>query len=246
MIKNTGYLFFNSYSIEDIINESLINSYKNYKINVIYLHKLSIRTEFIGGVMMKSIKWSLYVLGVIFFCFMHTTSSSAMIAVSESPLDFSMTSIDGEEVNLTDYKGKVVLIVNVASKCGLTPQYEALQAIYERYKDNGLVILGFPANNFGAQEPGTNSEIKEFCAVNYGVSFPMFAKISVKGEDQHPLYGFLTDRSTNPQFGGEIKWNFTKFLIDRKGKIIDRFEPRTKPDNPEVVSAIESVLGITD
>jgi glutathione peroxidase len=182
-------------------------------------------------------------LGLMYLCFMCTTLIPAMMTEPETPLDFRMTSIDGEEVELAEYKGKVVLMVNVASKCGLTPQYEALQAIYEKYKDDGFVILGFPANNFGAQEPGRNAEIKEFCAVNYGVSFPMFAKISVKGEDLHPLYGFLTSKSTNPQYGGDIKWNFTKFLIDRKGKVINRFEPQTKPDSPEVVSAIESALG---
>jgi glutathione peroxidase len=197
-----------------------------------------------GGMMKKSIKGSLFVLGIVFLSFLPASSFSSVISESDSPLNFKMNSIEGEEVNLADYKEKVVLMVNVASKCGLTPQYEALQAVYEKYKDDGLVILGFPANNFGAQEPGTNSEIKEFCAIEYGVSFPMFSKISVKGEDQHPLYDLLTSEDTNPQFGGDIKWNFTKFLIDRDGKIVNRFEPRTKPDSPEVVSAIEEALGI--
>jgi glutathione peroxidase len=154
-----------------------------------------------------------------------------------------MKSIDGEAVELKDFKGKVVLMVNVASKCGLTPQYEALQALYAEYEDRGFVVLGFPANNFGSQEPGSNPEIKEFCTLNYGVTFPMFAKISVKGEDQHPLYAFLTGSGSNPRFGGEIRWNFTKFLLDREGNVVARFEPRTKPDSPEVVSAIESALG---
>jgi len=193
---------------------------------------------------MKSIQLSFLMIALVVLFIINAISISAMGVEPESPLDFSMKSIEGEEVNLASYKGKVVLMVNVASKCGLTPQYEALQSLYEKYSGRGLVILGFPANNFGSQEPGTNAEIKEFCAVNYGVSFPMSAKISVIGEDQHPLYSYLTDRGTNPQFGGEIRWNFTKFLIDRKGKIVDRFEPRTKPDNPEVLSAIESALGI--
>lgn len=184
-------------------------------------------------------------VGLLALFLMLATSVSAADAKAESPLGFKMESIDGKTIDLKDYKGKVVLMVNVASKCGLTPQYEALQTIYEKYKSQGFVILGFPANNFGAQEPGSNSEIKEFCAVNYGVSFPMFAKISVKGDDLHPLYNYLTSESLNPQFGGEIKWNFTKFLINRKGKIIARFEPRTKPDDPEVIIAVERALSDT-
>lgn len=189
---------------------------------------------------MKSIKSFFLCLGLLALVLLHTVLFSSMGTELESPLDFDMTSIDGEEINLAGYKGKVVLMINVASKCGLTPQYEALQALFEKYKSDGLVVLGFPTNNFGAQEPGTNAEIKEFCAVNYGVSFPMFAKLSVQGDDLHPLYGFLTDESKNPQFGGEIKWNFTKFLVDRNGKLIARFEPRTAPDDQEVISAIES------
>jgi glutathione peroxidase len=159
-----------------------------------------------------------------------------------SPLDFRMRSIDGEEVDLSQFKGSVILIVNVASQCGLTPQYDALQKIYETYHDRGFVVLGFPANNFGAQEPGTDSEIKQFCKLNYGVTFPMFSKISVKGGDQHPLYAHLTGSDTNPSFAGEIRWNFTKFLLDRQGKIVARFEPKVKPDSPELVAALEKSL----
>ena len=155
---------------------------------------------------------------------------------------FTMKDIDGKGVSLGQYKGKVLLLVNVASKCGLTPQYEGLQKIYSQYKDRGFIILGFPANNFLGQEPGTNEEIKNFCSLNYNVTFPLFSKISVKGDDIHPLYKFLTDKGTNPDFGGEIKWNFNKFLADKDGNIIARFEPRVKPDSDEVMQAIEKAL----
>jgi len=134
------------------------------------------------------------------------------------------------------------LIVNVASKCGYTPQYEGLQKIYQEYKDKGLVILGFPANNFKNQEPGTNEEIKEFCSLNYGVTFPLFAKISVKGDDIHPLYRYLTSQDTNPEFAGDISWNFNKFLVDPSGKVVARFESRDKPESEKVVAAIEVSL----
>jgi glutathione peroxidase len=154
---------------------------------------------------------------------------------------FTLNSIDGKPAALADYKGKVVLIVNVASKCGFTPQYSALESVYEKYKDQGFVILGFPANNFGAQEPGTNAEIKTFCTRKYNVSFPMFAKISVKGADQAPLYTYLTQQ-TGTDITGDIKWNFTKFLVDRNGKVIQRFEPEITPDSKEVTEAIEKQL----
>lgn len=167
--------------------------------------------------------------------------STAMFAAS-SVYDFNMNSIDGQPAPLSAYKGKVLLMVNVASKCGFTPQYTALESIYEKYKGQGLVVVGFPANNFMSQEPGTNEEIKSFCSRTYNVKFPMYSKISVKSDDKAPLYQFLTDKSTNPQFGGEIKWNFTKFLVDRNGNIIGRFEPKVTPDSPEVVSAIEKAL----
>lgn len=154
---------------------------------------------------------------------------------------FTLNSIDGKPAPLADYKGKVVLLVNVASQCGYTPQYSALEAIYEKYKDQGFVILGFPANNFGAQEPGTNEEIKTFCTRKYSVTFPMYAKISVKGADQAPLYAYLT-KDTGPGITGEIKWNFTKFLVDRDGKVFQRFEPAVTPDSKEVTGAIEKQL----
>jgi glutathione peroxidase len=154
---------------------------------------------------------------------------------------FTLNSIDGKPAPLADYKGKVVLLVNVASQCGYTPQYSALESIYEKYKDQGFVILGFPANNFGAQEPGTNEEIKTFCTRKYSVTFPMYSKISVKGDDQAPLYAYLT-KQTGPGISGEIKWNFTKFLVDRDGKVIQRFEPAVTPDSQEVTGAIEKQL----
>ncbi len=154
---------------------------------------------------------------------------------------FTLNSIDGTPAPLAEYKGKVVLIVNVASQCGYTPQYSALEAIYEKYKDQGFVILGFPANNFGAQEPGTNEEIKTFCTRKYSVTFPMYSKISVKGADQAPLYAYLT-KETGPGIKGDIKWNFTKFLIDRDGKVVQRFEPAVTPDSKDVTGAIEKQL----
>lgn len=169
---------------------------------------------------------------------------SAQEAAYNAPLRFTMTDIDGKAVNLADFKGKVVLIVNVASKCGLTPQYKGLEAIYEKYGDQGFVILGFPANNFNGQEPGTDSEIKAFCTGNYGVTFPVFSKISVEGEDQCPLYSYLTWEETNPGFSGAIRWNFDKFLVGRDGKIVTRFAPKTTPESEEVVAAIEKELAV--
>ncbi|MGA7218893.1 MAG: glutathione peroxidase [Candidatus Sulfotelmatobacter sp.] len=154
---------------------------------------------------------------------------------------FTLNSIDGKPAPLADYKGKVVLVVNVASQCGFTPQYSALEATYEKYKDQGLVILGFPANNFGSQEPGTNEEIKTFCSRKYSVTFPMYAKISVRGDDQAPLYAYLT-KDTGPRVAGDIKWNFTKFLVDRNGNVVQRFEPKVTPDSKEVITAIEKQL----
>lgn len=159
-----------------------------------------------------------------------------------SMYEFTMKNIDGSDVKLDAYKGKVAMIVNVASKCGLTPQYEGLEALYEKYKDKGFVVLGFPANNFMGQEPGTEKEIKEFCTLKYHVTFPMFSKISVKGTDQHPFYTFLTNKQSNPGFEGDITWNFEKFVADKNGKIIARFSPKTLPDDPKVVEAIESAL----
>jgi glutathione peroxidase len=166
----------------------------------------------------------------------------AVIGGGKSVFDFSLNTIDGQPAPLGAYKGKVVMLVNVASGCGFTPQYTALEAVYEKYKDRGFVIVGIPANNFGAQEPGTNQEIKTFCQSKYNVKFPMMSKVSVKGEDQTPLYQYLTDKAANPKTGGEIQWNFTKFLVGPDGQIIARFEPKVTPDSPEVTGAIETAL----
>jgi len=168
--------------------------------------------------------------------------AATLVAAEKTVHDFTLNSIDGQPAPLAAYKGKVVLLVNVASKCGYTPQYSALESTYEKYKDRGFVIVGIPANNFGAQEPGSNQEIKTFCSSKYHVTFPMMAKVSVKGDDITPLYQFLTDKSSNPQSGGEIKWNFTKFLIGPDGRVITRFEPEITPDSPQVTSAIEEAL----
>lgn len=156
--------------------------------------------------------------------------------------DFTMKDIDGKEVNLGDYRGKVVMIVNVASRCGYTPQYEGLERIYKKYQDKGFVILGFPANNFGAQEPGSDKEIKSFCSLTYGVTFPMFSKISVKGADKHPFYQFLTGKDTNPEFSGEVGWNFAKFLVGKDGKVIARFDSGDEPESDKVAGAIEAAV----
>lgn len=161
---------------------------------------------------------------------------------AKSVLDFTMQDIDGADVPLSKYKGRVLLIVNGASKCGLTPQYEQLEALQDRYGKDGLAVLVFPANNFNGQEPGTNKDIKEFCQGKYSASFDLFAKVSVKGEDQCELYKFLTSKDQQGERGGEIKWNFTKFLVGRDGKVIERFEPRTKPDDEKVTGAIEKAL----
>jgi glutathione peroxidase len=167
-------------------------------------------------------------------------AATSLFAAS-SIYDFTLPSIDGKPSPLANYKGKVILVVNVASRCGFTPQYSALEAIYEKYKDQGFVILGFPANNFGQQEPGTNAEIKKFCSTKYSVSFPLYSKVSVKGDDITPLYQYLTTKA-NPAVAGEIQWNFTKFLVDRNGNVLQRFEPDVTPDSPQVVTAIEKLL----
>ncbi len=158
-------------------------------------------------------------------------------------LNFTMNDIDGKPVKLNRYQGKVLLVVNVASFCGNTPQYTALQSLYEKYRERGLVVLGFPANEFGKQEPGTDGEIKQFCTSKYNVTFPMFSKVVVKGEGQSPFFRFLTDKTTNPHFGGDIEWNFAKFLLNRKGEIVGRFKAGANPSAPEVIAAIEKVLG---
>jgi glutathione peroxidase len=170
------------------------------------------------------------------------SAAATVLAAATSVYNFTLKSIDGQSVSLSTYHGKVLMLVNVASKCGFTPQYTALESLYEKYKDKGLVIVGIPANNFGGQEPGTNEEIKKFCSTKYNVSFPMMAKVSVKGDDKTPLYTFLTDKGTDPKFAGDIQWNFTKFLFDRNGNPVARFEPKVTPDSPEVIAAIESAL----
>lgn len=161
---------------------------------------------------------------------------------NKSVLDFKMMDIDGKEVKLKKFKGNVLLVVNTASQCGYTPQYEGLQKTYAKYQAQGFVVLGFPANDFKGQEPGSNEQIKEFCTTKYKVTFPMFAKIAVKGADQDPLYAFLTSKETNPNFAGEIKWNFNKFLIDRKGNVVARFDSKEAPDGETVTAAIEKHL----
>ena len=164
------------------------------------------------------------------------------IHAANSIYDIPLNDIQGKETTLKPYKGKVLLIVNVASKCGFTPQYSALESLYEKYKDRGLIVLGFPCNQFLNQEPGTSAEIQQFCTSKYQVTFPIFEKIEVNGGKRHPLYEWLAGKDS-PQ-SGLIKWNFTKFLVSREGKILDRFEPMTKPDSEKVVQAIETALSL--
>ncbi len=173
------------------------------------------------------------------------TSFVALIFMSTllhagSIYDIAVKDIDGKDTTLAAYKGKVVMIVNVASKCGFTPQYKNLEAVYKKYKDQGFVILGFPCNQFGGQEPGTNEEIKQFCSSKYDVTFPLFDKIDVNGANRHPLYVMLAGE-TSP-FPGNIKWNFNKFLIGKDGKILNRFDSKVTPDSPEATTAIEAAL----
>lgn len=163
----------------------------------------------------------------------------ALAATAEGPLSGTMKAIDGTDVDLASYQGKVVLVVNVASKCGATPQYAGLETLYDTYKDKGFVVLGFPANDFGAQEPGSDEQIKTFCSSKYDVSFPMFSKITVKGDGKPQLYKVLTE-TADP--AGEIGWNFEKFLIGKDGKVAGRFKTRVAPDNPALVEAIEAEL----
>lgn len=156
--------------------------------------------------------------------------------------DFSARTIDGVEKPLADFAGKVLLIVNVASQCGLTPQYRGLQEVYEYYRDRGFEVLGFPCNQFGGQEPGTEDEIRSFCETRYNVTFPLFAKLEVNGPNRHPLYAYLTQQPTSPDGPGDIQWNFAKFLIDRQGRVVARFAPTTAPASEELIAAIEQAL----
>lgn len=160
----------------------------------------------------------------------------------ECALNFEMATIDGEKVDLEQYEGKVVLVVNVASECGNTKQYAGLEKLYDTYKEKGFVVLGFPCNQFGGQEPGTEAEIKAFCTSKYDVSFPMFSKVEVKGEKATPMYKYLTSKEVKPIGKGDVEWNFEKFLIDREGQLVGRFSHRTKPDDETLVSAIEAEL----
>ncbi len=162
--------------------------------------------------------------------------------MSKSIYDYKVKTIDHKEISLSEYKGKVLLIVNVASQCGLTPQYKDLQALYDKYHAQGFEILGFPANNFGHQEPGTEEEIKSFCTKNYGVTFPMFEKVSVKGSDMCELYQFLTKKELNGVMNAEVSWNFEKFLIDKNGKLAANYEPTTKPMSEKIIQKIEELL----
>ena len=167
------------------------------------------------------------------------TVSGMNLMAAESVHDFKMKSLDGKEVDLADYEGKVLLIVNVASKCGATPQYKQLQEMYDKHNKDGLVVLGFPCNQFGGQEPGTAAEIQKFCTSNYSVKFPMFSKIEVNGDDQAPLYEYLKENSKDT---GDIGWNFEKFVVGKDGKVAARFKTRTKPDAKEVVAVIQEEL----
>jgi glutathione peroxidase len=185
-------------------------------------------------------KWgsTLLLAGVVATC----VSSVEADEKSGGALGFKMKTITGQDADLAQYKGKVVLMVNVASECGLTPQYEELQAMNEKYKDQGLVVLGFPCNQFGKQEPGTDAQIAEFCSATYKVKFPMFSKIEVNGEGAAPLYKYLTSLNTKPTPTGKISWNFEKFVVGKNGEVVARFAPRTAPDAKEVVSVIEAEL----
>lgn len=157
--------------------------------------------------------------------------------------DFTVKTIDGETKALSDYRGQVLLVVNVASRCGLTPHYQGLEELYREYKSRGFAVLGFPCNDFGAQEPGTEAEIKAFCSTKYDVTFPMFQKLHVKGPEQAPLYAFLTTQDTKPEGPGDISWNFGKFVIGKDGRVVARFSPPTLPVAEEVTEAIERALG---
>jgi glutathione peroxidase len=187
---------------------------------------LFVRECKINSIDMKNVKTSLLLL----FLFMASTAFA-----QKSFYDFRFKTLDGKDFDFSTLKGKKVMIVNTASKCGNTPQYKQLEALYEQYKDE-LVIVGFPANNFGAQEPGTNDEIRKFCTDNYNVTFPMMQKISVKGDDMDPLYKWLTSKSMNGVMDSEVKWNFQKYLIDEKGKFVSVIEPKEKPDSQKVLS----------
>lgn len=175
-------------------------------------------------------------LSILIFGFMASDTER-----TERIYQYELKSIDGKNISLEQFKGEVLLIVNTASECGFTRQYAGLQKLYEKYSDEGLTVLGFPSNDFGGQEPGTDEEIAAFCEMNFGVEFPLFSRLSVKGDDKHPLFDMLTNEQ-NPDFTGEIGWNFEKFLVDRNGNLLRRFNSRTEPESEELISAIETAL----
>ena len=186
-------------------------------------------------------KWtSMLLAGVVAACV--STAGAEEKSKAPAALNFKMKTLTGKDVDLSQYKGKVVLIVNTASECGLTPQYEELEALHEKYGKEGLSVLGFPCNQFGKQEPGTDAQIAEFCKSNYKVKFDMFSKVDVNGEEACPLYKYLTALDAKPKGKGKVSWNFEKFLIGRDGTVVARFEPKTAPDAPEVIKAVEAEL----
>lgn len=187
----------------------------------------------------KTVGWMLALLPVLVVADTWAEEGSAQV---KSLYDIVVEPMAGESITLESYKGKVLLIVNTASKCGFTGQYDGLQKLYETHKEKGLVVLGFPSNDFLRQEPGSNEEIQSFCRLNYGVTFPMFKKLRVKGDEPHPLYSFLTSEQTNPGFSGKITWNFNKFLVNREGHVVARFGSRAKPDNGELLTALSTAL----
>ena len=185
---------------------------------------------------------SLALIGVVAVAANLSLAAERAIEKTSPALSFKMNSLDGKEVDLSQYQGQVVLIVNVASYCGNTPQYKQLEALHEKYGKEGLAVLGFPCNQFGAQEPGTAEDIQKFCTTKYKVSFPMFAKIEVKGDGACPLYKYLTALDTKPKGKGDVSWNFEKFVVGRNGEVVARFQPGTKPDAPDVMKVIEAEL----
>ena len=171
-----------------------------------------------------------------------TLASEAEAGPAKGPLDFTVKNIDGKDTPLSKYKGQVTLIVNTASRCGFTPQYASLEKVYEKYKDKGFRIAAFPSNDFGGQEPGTETEIKQFCSLTYKTTFDLFSKVATKGPTAAPLYKFLTSKETNPKYAGDIEWNFTKFLVDKKGNVVARFKSNVDPTSPEFTQALEAAL----
>jgi glutathione peroxidase len=207
--------------------------------NLCHCHKNLDRQEnqSVTAVNFKPLKQ--YAMRKLFFVNLLMLIVLGAMAQPKTLYDFKATTIDGKAFDLSSLKGKKVLVVNTASKCGLTPQYDTLQKLYDTYKDRNFVIIGFPANNFMGQEPGTNAEIKEFCTLKHGVTFPMMSKISVKGDDIDPLYKWLTSKSLNGVVDAEVQWNFQKFMIDEKGNVVSFAAPREKPDSEKITSWIE-------